>query len=109
MQIPSPKLFNTVLCLCLIILLSSNSSAQTTIPTTPQKFSQANIKLSDENLLEMNLQKERFKNLNPELHKISSDIVQLLKPELLPSATSLEEHAFSFQQMNALRLDMTQS
>ena len=103
-----PYLFYTLI-FVVFVLLQANLCAQVSANNSDKKFPGGNVILNQESLNEMQIQKSKFVNLNPELHKISSDLLQLLKPELLPSATSLEEHAFSFQQMNALRLDMTQS
>lgn len=104
-----PNLSYALLYVGLIIMFPANFFAQVSEIYSPKKFSGGDFILNQQALDEIQIQTSKFNNLNPELHKISSDLVQLLKPELLPSATSLEEHAFSFQQINALKLNMTQS
>lgn len=72
-------------------------------------FPDGKILVDRDAIIEMELTEDRYNNLETPLKKISYDLLQLLKPELLPSATSLEQHALSFQEMNSLKLDVTQS
>ncbi|QQS37024.1 MAG: S8 family serine peptidase [Ignavibacteriales bacterium] len=97
-----------LIAICLIFISQSLLFAQTKLVET-NEFFRGNQILPQSSSTEMMLSKSSLLSMRPELQKLSSDLVQLINPELLPAATTLEEHCNSFISMNALQLDLSKS
>ncbi len=89
--------------LSLLVLMPSYAQIKTREHTPSNVENSQSI--SQEALLEIAELKERISQLSDNHKKLSTDLLQLVKPELLPAATKPEDHANSLSKINAFLPD----
>lgn len=91
--------------LSILVLMPSYAQIQTR-EHTPSHFENTQS-ISQEALLEIAGLKERIFQLSDNHKKLSTDLLQLVKPELLPKTTKPEDHANSLKMIKAFLPDET--